>query len=61
MGGIWLTKSKPISGDYHDLYLRTDVQLLGDVFKTIRVTSMTQYGLDPAHYCSALAILLVHY
>jgi hypothetical protein len=40
-------------GDYHDLYLRTDVHLLADVFETFRDTSMKHYELDPAHYFSA--------
>ena len=40
-------------GDYHDLYLKTDVLSLADVFETFRDTSMKHYGLDPAHYYSA--------
>ena len=37
-------------GDYHDLYVKTDVNLLADVFENFRNLCMEQYGLDPAHY-----------
>ena len=36
--------------DYHDLYLKTDVVLLADVFQTYRETCMDAYILDPIHY-----------
>ncbi|XP_057313055.1 uncharacterized protein LOC130654451 [Hydractinia symbiolongicarpus] len=40
-------------GDYHDLYLTTDVFLLADVFETFRGVCQNQYKLDPAHFYSA--------
>ena len=36
--------------DYHDVYNRTDVFLLADVFEHFRKTCLARYELDPAHY-----------
>ncbi|GET58831.1 hypothetical protein GLOIN_2v1820840 [Rhizophagus irregularis DAOM 181602=DAOM 197198] len=43
-------------GEYHDLYLKTDVLLLADVWTKFRQTAMHHYGLDPSHYVSAPAL-----
>ena len=40
-------------GDYHDLYLKTDVLLLADVFENFRKKCLEYNGLDPAHYYTA--------
>ena len=37
-------------GDYHDLYVQTDVALLADVFENFHNLCEEQYGLEPAHY-----------
>ena len=40
-------------GEYHDLYLKTDVILLANVFKDFRNVCLNNYGLDPAHFYMA--------
>ena len=37
-------------GDYHDLYLQTDVILLANVFEAFRDTCLEHYSLNPAHF-----------
>ena len=40
-------------GDYHDLYLKTDVLLLANVFEKFIKTCLDYYRLDPCHYFSS--------
>ena len=40
-------------GQYHDLYLKTDVLLLCDVFEKFISVCLKDYGLDPCHYFSS--------
>ena len=50
-GNVWEAFGMRSFRDYHDLYLRTDVILLADVFENFRGVCMKNYGLDPAwHY-----------
>src|SRR5215216_3702183 len=37
-------------GEYHDLYLKTDVLSLADVWTEFRKMSIEYYELDPSHY-----------
>jgi len=50
---VWETFGCQTMGDYHDVYLTTDVLLLADVFENFRKVCQGKYGLDPAHYYSA--------
>jgi hypothetical protein len=47
---VWKVFGCETFKDYHDLYLRSDVNLLADVFEGFRTMGMNYYGLDPAWY-----------
>ena len=44
--------------DYHDVYLKTDVTLLADVFEKFRGMCLKTYKLDPCHYLSAPSLAI---
>ena len=50
---VWKTFHMQTTGDYHDLYLKTDVLLLADVFENFRRKCLEYYAMDPAHYYTA--------
>ena len=47
---VWKEFKLKTMGEYHDLYLNTDILLLADVFENFRRTCFEYYKLDPAHY-----------
>ena len=47
---VWETFNLKTMGDYHDLYLKSDILLLADVFENFRKTCLEYYKLDPCHY-----------
>ena len=50
---VWNRFKKNTMLDYHDLYLKTDVLLMADVFEEFIKTCLEYYGLDPCHYFSS--------
>ena len=50
---VWGTFKMEYVKDYHELYNKTDVLLLADVFENFRDICIRNYKLDPAHYFTA--------
>ena len=53
MNRVWREFGINNLGEYHDLYLCTDVILLANVFEAFRKVCLDNYGLDPAHFYMA--------
>ena len=49
---VWNISNIKNLGEYHDLYLKTDVLLLCDVFEKFINICIEYYELDPCHYFS---------
>ena len=47
---VWKVFKIKTMGEYHNLYLGSDVLLLTDVFENFRKTCVQYYKLDPCHY-----------
>ena len=50
---VWETFNMKTMRDYHDLYLKSDVLLLSDVFENFRDVCLDNYHLDPMFYYTA--------
>ena len=50
---IWNLFKMNTMGDYHNLYLKTDVSLLANVFEKFIKHCLDYYGLDLCHYFSS--------
>ena len=47
---VWNKFNLKNMGEYHDLYLQSDILLLADVFESFKKTCLEYYKLDPCHY-----------
>ena len=50
---VWEIFDMKTMRDYHDLYLKSDVLLLSDVFENFRDVCLDNYSLDPMFYYTA--------
>ena len=49
---VWNESEMKNMADYHDLYLKTDVLVLADIFEVFRNLCLQYCGLDSCHYFS---------
>ena len=47
---MWQRFNLKTMGQYHDLYLKSDILLLADAFENFRATCLRYYNFDPCHY-----------
>ena len=50
---VWIMFKMNTMGDYHDLYLKTDILLLADVLEKFTDMCLEYYGLYLCHYFSS--------
>ncbi|CAI2199802.1 12969_t:CDS:2, partial [Funneliformis geosporum] len=50
---VWQVFKMKNFGEYHDLYLETDILLLADIFMNYTIMCLQDDGLNPSHYVSA--------
>ena len=53
---VWKVFNIKTMGEYYDLYLKSDVLLLADLFKSIRKTCLQYYKLGPCHHLTSLGL-----
>ena len=53
---VWKVFKIKNFGEYQDLYLKTDVLLLVDMFEKFVESCLNYYRLDPCHYFSSLGL-----
>ena len=50
---VWKGFDMKNLGEYHDLYLKTDVILPRNVFEEFRSTCLKHYSIDLANFCTS--------
>ena len=50
---VWEVFEIKNRGKYHDLYVKSDMLLLADVFENFRDICLDKYELDPVYFVSA--------
>ncbi|KAF8794328.1 hypothetical protein HNY73_002319 [Argiope bruennichi] len=50
---IWNVFDMHTLGDFHNLYVISDILLLADVFESFRKICLQYYKIDPCHLCTA--------